>query len=285
MFAAVYPPLLPAQDEDKMQNKTIVPLVLLFIALFFHFSAHAEMRPVLKNRVGVPPFDILQELLATGSQTRKKSPAGQNASAAPWVTWLADSDARVQPEFIFARPGRRIFTVRNLANQLSTATGAVDYGVLFLHSPVLLITGNTDSEAIRLFSTGQADLTPSIRQELGQLSLALGGAGQAGKGENREAQRLLIEKNIDYQVRQAVERYRERINNGRLAVVGSVLDIANDYGRGADQLIIININGETDTEKLRELPLLRTVDPKLLTNVGRSAAPDAKGTKPRQDTF
>ena len=268
-----------------MQNKTIVPLVLLFAALFFHFPAHAEMRPVLKNRMGVPPFDILREILATGRQTQKSSPAGQNASAAPWITWLADSDARVQPEFIFAQPGRRIFSVRNLANQLDSNAGAVDYGVLFLHSPVLLITGNTDSEAIRLFSTGQTDLTPGIRRELDQLSQSLGGALQAGKGESREAQRLLIEKNIDYQVRQAVERYRERINNGRLAVVGSVLDIANHYGRGADQLIIININGETDTDKLRELQLLRTVDPKLLTNVGRSAAPDAKAPKPRQDTF
>jgi carbonic anhydrase len=257
-----------------MRNRTIFPLVFLFVAFFFSVQANDEMQPVLKQRVGVPPYDILKEILATGNQTKLRSMAAQNGSVAPYITWLADSDARVQPEFILAQPGNKIFAVRNLANQLGTATGAVDYGVLYQHSPVLLITGNTDSEAIRLFSLGYADLTPSIRQELDRLSLPLGSPVQAGKGDNREAQRLLVEKNIDYQVRQAMERYRERISNGRLVVVGSVLDIANDYGRGPDQLIIININGETDTEKLKKMELLRMVDPKLLTNVGRSAALD-----------
>jgi carbonic anhydrase len=268
-----------------MNARTIFSLAIFTAILFFFCQKiSAEMRPVLKNRVGVPPFDVLKEILATGSQPRKDAGPVGSGAAAPWITWLADADARVQPERIFARPGGRIFSVRNLANQLDSNAGAVDFGVLYLRSPVLLITGNTDSEAIRLFRQGLADLTPSLRQELDRLMQPLGAPGQAGKGEDGETQRLLVEKNIDYQVRQAVERYRERINRGRLVVVGSVLDIANLYGRGAEQLLIININGETDPEKLRALPLLRTVDPKLLTRVGRSAAPDSRGTT-RRDTF
>jgi len=259
-----------------MRHKKILSLLILLTALFFKLQAHAEMRPVLKNRAGYPPFDVLREILATGSQLKRTGALSPSSSAAPHITWLADADARVQPEFIIAPPGQKIYTVRNLANQLDTSLGAIDYGVLYLHSPILLITGNTDSEAIRLFDGGYADLEQTIRRELDHLNLPLGYPAKNSKKQDREHELRLVEKNVDYQVQQAMERYRERISNSRLVVVGSVLDIANYYGKGANQLIIININGETDGEKLKKNDLLRMVDPKLLTNIGRPAASDLK---------
>ncbi|MBU0908957.1 MAG: carbonic anhydrase [Proteobacteria bacterium] len=258
-----------------MRHKKILSLFVLLTALLFNLHSHAEMRPVLKNRAGIPPFDILKEILATGSRIKGAETAPQSSSAAPHITWLADADARVQPEFILSHPAQKIYTVRNLANQLDTSLGALDYGVLFLHSPILLITGNTDSEAIRLFTGGYADLEATIRRELDHLYLPLGSSKNT-KEEDRDHELRLVEKNVDYQVRQAMERYSDRISNSRLVVVGSVLDIANYYGKGANQLIIININGETDGEKIKKMQLLRMLDPKLLANIGRPATLDPK---------
>lgn len=259
-----------------MRHKKKFIFFLLLTALFCNLAGHADMRPVLKNRAGIPPFDVLREILATGSQLKRPGAILPSSSAAPHITWLADADARVQPEFILSQPAGKIYTVRNLANQLDTSLGAIDYGVLYLHSPILLITGNTDSEAIRLFNGGHADLDQTIRRELDHLNPPLGHPGKNAKKQDREQELRLVEQNVDYQVQQAIERYRERINRSRLVVVGSVLDIANYYGKGANQLIIININGETDGEKLKKNDLLRMVDPKLLTNIGRPAASGLK---------
>lgn len=259
-----------------MRHKKILSFLVLLTALCLNLPAHAEMLPVLKNRAGTPPFDILREILATGNRIKRTEAPVQNSSAAPYITWLADSDARVQPEFILGSAVQKIYAVRNMANQLGTSLGTVDYGILYLHSPVLLITGNTDSEAIRLFTNGYEGLDPSIRRELDHLHLPLDDHGKNGKETERKKELRLVERNVDYQVLQAIERYSDRISNSRLVVVGSVLDIANDYGKGANQLIIINVNGETDGEQIRKMQLFRMLAPELLANIGRPAAPDTK---------
>ena len=237
------------------------------------------MRPVLKNRAGVPPLDILQEILSTDNSIGRTP--SQADTGAPYITWLADSDARVQPEMILPRPTSKIFSVRNLANQLSSSLSAVDYGINFLHSPVLLITGNTDSEMIRLFINGYEELDQTISQELNHLypPLIVRKAASENKETPLEKERRLVEQNVDYQVEQAIRRYKKRIDKHRLVVVGSVLDIANLYGKGAGQLLLININGETNPEKLRKMPMLRTLDPKLLVNVGRMGGKKDKQLK------
>ncbi|MBI5556013.1 MAG: carbonic anhydrase [Deltaproteobacteria bacterium] len=252
---------------------------LLFLTAFSSLAlqSQAEMQPILKSRAGVPPPDILKEILTTGKQSLDKNATPQPSSSdAPYITWVADADARVQPEFILAQPVRRIFSVRNLANQLNTSIGAVDYGVLSLHSPILLITGNTDSESLRLFSAGYGGLAPTIGRELDHLYPALGARAENTQEDDRTRELRQVEKNVNFQVEQAMERYRERISNSRLVVVGSVLDIANHYGRGANQLFIININGETDGKKIKKSALLRMLDPKLLDNIGRPPALEQK---------
>lgn len=259
-------------NNQPMQTIKLTFLATLLLFLFLAGSSQSEMQPLLKNRAGVPPFDILKEILAT----QNRQPCGNDRlpqdNAAPYITWLADSDARVQPHSIIACPERKIFSVRNLANQLTSSLAALDYGVRHLHSPMLLITGNTDSEALRLFANGYAYLEPTIRQELDHLYPALRSAGTETTDEGGNEETRQVEKNVDYQVRQAMNRYADRIKNGRLTVVGSVLDITNRYGRGANQLIIININGEIDGRKLRKMELLRRMDPALLTPIGRQTA-------------
>lgn len=246
-------------------------LIILLLLLCHPAVSRAEMHPLLKNRAGVPPADVLREILAT--QQRHTYEIGMpGPDAAPFITWLADPDARIQPHHIISRPERKIFAVRSLGNQITSCLAAIDFGIRHLYSPVLLITGNTDSETLRLFSSGYANLDLSIRQELNHLYPALVGITTMEDNENREKERRQVEENVDYQVEQAMGRYGDRVANGRLLVVGSVYDLTGTYGRGVGRLIIININGEKNDAVIKKMELLRTIPPGLLTFIGRQPA-------------
>lgn len=261
------------------------------------FTAMAEMRPVLKHRAGVPPFTVVDAMMRGNGESidRAAQPPLPPENMAPHLTWLADCDHRVHPRLIMNDPGGKVYAVCTLGNQLAPATAAVDFGVRVLYSPVLLITGQTDSEAIRLFQTRPGAVGEEVRRALASLELPPPKAkapkkkkgGKKGKAAvspksaatkepvPTEAPLLpvnLVERNVDYQVAQAIARYRERIANGRLVVIGGVLDLANQYGEGRNRLFLININGETDPAKLRNSPHLVRLDPRQLTFVGRRPA-------------
>ncbi len=225
------------------------------------------MKPVLKNRAGIPPADILEKILSTESSPTNQALPLENE--APYITWLADPDARIQPSLVLTNPAQKIFTVRSLGNQLTTSLAAIDYGVVYLHTPILLITGNTDNQSIRFFTEGYSGLSQTIRQDLDHLHLPLSSSNKEKIQDDTLLHIQLSEDNVDYQVALALERYRERVEKSRLVVVGSILDTVNHYGKGKNRLYIININGEKDRAKLKKLNMLRSIEPSLLANVGR----------------
>jgi len=171
-----------------------------------------------------------------------------------------------------------VFPVRNLGNQLPLSSGAVDYGVRYLHTPVLLITGVSDSKSIQAFIDGYDFFTPDIRSDLDHLHLPLTLKKQQIKTTKKQ---LLdqVEDNVDFQVTQAMDRYGDRIKSGRLAVIGSVFDCTNGYDRGKNRLIIINVNGEKDEKKLKGLKLMSRLDQNLLQYVGRNQKSEARSQK------
>ncbi len=257
-----------------MSRKFSFSLFLILILLATSGTTRAEMQPARKLRAGLPPYEVLAAVLTTNQTAVASqsvppagdavSPAAADSLATPYLTWLADPDARLREETILTGADRQIYAVRNLGNQLELSQGAVDFGVRYLHTPVLLITGNTDSLAIHLFRMGYEELDPAVRKDLDHLHLPLSsGAMPAAKGKNdqpppdpAEEERRAIEANVDYQVQQAVARYQDRVKSGRLVVVGGIVDITNAYGRGAGRLLIINVNNVTDLEKLRRLRLM-----------------------------
>lgn len=240
-----------------MHPKKVLLLVLLFASLLPAVLA-AKMRPVRKVRHGVPPYQVLGNVFAANSQrVTGKDAAIREAARGPDLTWLTGCEARIRPELITA-PGLRLFTVRTLANQLVSGLAAVDFGIRYLHTSVLLITSDTGNETIRLYMEGYQRLDPEIRQDLDHLHLALAApTGSAATGKEFAEQWLTnIERNVDYQVKQALGRYQERVADGRLVVAGTILDLDGAYGRGKDRLLLINLNGETDPEKIRQSPHL-----------------------------
>nr|MDA8163603.1 hypothetical protein [Desulfobacteraceae bacterium] len=126
-------------------------LLVLPLAAMLPALAAAAMRPVLKERPGMPPYDVLGEIFAANGH--RPSPPAARVGEPPDFTWLADCDAAVRRSLI-ASPGQRLLTVRTLGFQLASGVAAVDYGIRHLHTPVLLITGNTGNEAIRMLMGG-----------------------------------------------------------------------------------------------------------------------------------
>lgn len=250
-----------------MQKKSL-PIVALLLSIIWCSSALADMRPRLKNRVGIPPFQVLKEILST-NYTDKKTTGHFERYDTPHLTWLVDADPRIYSRLITS--SENIYEVHNLGNQLSSSLATVDYGIRHLHTPLLLITGNGDSEAIRLFSEGYDDLEQSIRLALDHLHIPLAheAAVIVKKETKQDKEMRLVEANVDYQVALASKRYSQRIKAGRLVVVGSILDLTNHYGTGKNRLRIINVNGEKDEAKLKKNRLFRQLAPKMLNMVGR----------------
>jgi hypothetical protein len=56
--------------------------------------------------------------------------------------------------------------------------------------------------------------------------------------------------NVNDQVRFALTHFSARIHEGKLTVVGAVYDFRNDLGQGAGKLVIVNVNGTSDPERL-----------------------------------
>ena len=247
---------------------------LLFVCLQ---SSPARMSPVPKHRVGTPPSQVLKEILQTNLTPNAPPKLANNGvkNQAPHITWLADSDPALSAHFILPTGTNSIYTVRNIANQLSTTIGSVDYGVLTLHTPVLLITATSGNEIITSFLSYPEGLPEATKQELYHLFSpfkALQNAQKKSPTTLMQQQKTLIEKNIDYQVDLAVKRYKQRIRAGRLVVIGSVLDSGNVYNYGTDRLIIININGKHSEKELRRSKILKNIAPNLLKCLGRNIA-------------
>ena len=253
---------------------------LLFLAVFtvaaYPGNSAAEMQPVRKLRAGLPPFEVLEKVLTTNQQGADKIKPNTDLTElkTPYLTWLTDADIRLQERIILDTPEKPIYTIRNLGNQVALATGSIDFGVRHLHTPILLITGSTDSLAIRLALEGYKEMDASIREDLDHLHIPLASTPQKKKNAKKPdpTEQLLrtAEANVDYQVEQAVRRYQDRVKSGRLVVVGGIIDLTNAYERGPGRLIIINVNNERNDKKIKRLRLMTRLTPKLInTQIGR----------------
>lgn len=66
-----------------------------------------------------------------------------------------------------------------------------------------------------------------------------------------------IKANVHNQVAAAMLKFDDELKEGKLTMIGAVLDFTDDLHQGADKLNIINVNGETDPAKLENLESLR----------------------------
>ncbi len=161
----------------------------------------------------------------------------------PRATVVACSDSRVHTNMLDKTPEGDLFMVRNIGNQMATAKGSVQYGVNHLGSSLLMFIGHSSCGAIKAAGGDYSALEEPVRKELDTINITKGSANIDG-----------VKTNVNNQVAAALKEWEDKVKAGELLVVGAVYDFADDMKKGAGKLNIININGETDPAKLRNMP-------------------------------
>lgn len=175
-------------------------------------------------------------------------------SQSPALVVVGCSDSRVQTPLLGIDPHNRAFIIRNIGNQVDTCAGSVAYGVQHLPSSVLLILGHSSCGAVKAAMGDYSHEPESIRAELEPLKTPLSLDSKQGTEDERWARN--VERNVDYQVFLAKQTYADSMKSKHLMVVGAVYDFNNVYGKGRGNLIITNINGESNPDKIASNPLL-----------------------------
>lgn len=164
----------------------------------------------------------------------------------PRVTVLTCADSRVQSDVWDETPENDDFTVRNIGNQLETSLGSVSYGVKELNTPVLMIVGHTGCGAVKAAMDHLKGLEGPVKKELLDLKLPeLTGATETQLWSNA------VIANVNRQVDQAVKEFADRIQEGNLTVIGAVYDFRNDLRGGPGKLHLVNVNANTEPERLK----------------------------------
>lgn len=159
----------------------------------------------------------------------------------PRVTMVMCSDSRVQTDNFSKGAENDIFTVRNIGNQFITTKGSVEYGVDVLKTPVLIFVGHSHCGAVKAAMKDISQIEPGIKKELSTLDV---------KDAKNEKEAILD--NVNAQVKSSMEEFKFKVNSNKLVIIGTIYDFRNDFGFGKGKLIIVNLNGETDPEKLKK---------------------------------
>jgi carbonic anhydrase len=165
----------------------------------------------------------------------------------PRATVVTCADSRVQAQAWDATPENDDFTVRNIGNQVVNAHGSVEYGVEHLKTPVLMIIGHTGCGAVKAAIEQPAGLDAPIREELKHMKFDKRKAGETEKQAFTNA----VIANVNNQVSFSTDHFGKLIQQGQLTVVGAVYDFRNDMGKGFGRLNIVNVNGNSNPERLK----------------------------------
>lgn len=175
----------------------------------------------------------------------------------PRVTLVGCSDSRFQISSVDDTPENDIFVVRNIGNQFASNAGSVEYGVHHLHTPLLIIMGHTRCGAIKAAMSDYSKESPFIKRELDSLTTSI----RKAKDASNETEKWLngVISNVHQQVCEAKAEFAEQVKSGKLTIVGMVYDLANDLKEGYGSIKVINVNGETDLEVIRNMPIFRNI--------------------------
>lgn len=188
-----------------------------------------------------------------GADYFKSITAGQH----PRATVVGCCDSRFQSGVIDSTPENDIFVIRNVGNQFMSNEGSITYGIVHLHTPLLLIVGHTRCGAIKAAMSDYTGEDSSLRREVDGLALSI--RKSVLKGNDIEQWGQAVVSNTNQQVQYSLAKYKDIVESGKLTVVGLVYDLANDFGKGAGRLHITSVNGETSPEKLKDIALIKAV--------------------------
>jgi carbonic anhydrase len=200
--------------------------------------------------------DVIQDLNQNIMSFEQNFPLAKfkegNFKQHPAITLLTCSDSRM-PVDMFGSLFNRIFCVENIGNQVKTSEGSILYGLLHLHTPLMIIAGHTDCGAINAAESHFTDEPEAIQKELFIVKESLEQARQlCGKNSSLEAAQL-AELNVDTQVNylMANNKIAQLIQENHLIVLGVLADLHNIHGNGYGKVYTLNVNGEHKVDVLK----------------------------------
>jgi carbonic anhydrase len=191
---------------------------------------------------------------------------------APDITLVACSDSRVLERSLDHQVGK-IFSIKNIGNQVEPVMGSIVYGVANLKTPLLLILGHTGCGAIRAsmdelesdhhhFTRSLEPIIP-LCAAVEKMLIKSGGVKNYMEANLPDPNRLIsedvyletliAEANVDRQVDIVLDDdvIRKMVYTDKLLIAGAMYDFKDIYSWRKSHIFITNINGETNLEKLR----------------------------------
>jgi carbonic anhydrase len=235
-------------------------------------SSDASHRWVVFNslRVHNPdmPDTTLEELLARNERHVEALPedyfSAVETSQEPAVVSVCCSDSRVSQEGMWDvdEPGW-LFAVGNIGNQTwdtyegeRVVNGDVLYPIRFTDTTVAAVVGHTGCGAVtatlEAVQSGESDLPPGVEKRVESLRPVVeSGLEDDRVSQDREVGLVdqLVEYNVDRQVQFLSE--NEEVPDAE-TVFGFVYDFQRVYGDVPGRCYLVNYDGETDPDRLRE---------------------------------
>lgn len=185
----------------------------------------------------------------------------------PEITLVTCADSRLSTAAFKQNTINHVFAIRNIGNQMRTAEGSVDYGVLHLHTPILVFLGHTNCGAVNKSMGNFSGETLGICRELSLLREGLDTMRRTYHPDDPIRFERYAELNVDFQVRYAVEKYRDMVHSGQLTVIGMMMDMHRCFEGATYEEYITNINGTNDIEEMKKMRVLSEINPNILDEV------------------
>lgn len=211
---------------------------------------------VLKN---TQVMNMLESICKTNQNyvdTKEEDVKQFSHSQSPIATLVMCCDSRAHTTSFAYNPENNFFIVRNIGNQYILNQGCVEFGVRALKTPLLIFMGHTQCGAIKASMGNYSSLPSSIIREIDHLALSIKQSELHGNPENQWAE--AVTNNVNQQVALAMKDFQDLRANKEVVVIGMVLDLDNSMKDGHGRISVINVNGETNIDLLRQNPLVES---------------------------
>jgi carbonic anhydrase len=202
---------------------------------------------------------LFQELEPSLAAFEKNFPLAEFAQANyqqhPFATLLTCCDSRVSPNML-GDTFNRVFCVENIGNQFRNSEGSVLYGLLHLHTPLMLVAGHSECGAIKAAVSDYAAEPDALIKELNTVKDSLQQGCTASKIDLAAAssdQAQLAQLNVDTQVEILLKHpdVRQLVDKQELVVIGLLVDLHNVFGEGYGRVYTVNVNGVKDVDAIK----------------------------------
>ena len=132
------------------------------------------------------------------------------------------------------------------------------YGLLHLHTPLMIVAGHSDCGAIKAATSDFSTEPAALVKELITVKDSLEQACAVIKVDLAKAslnQALLAEINVDVQVEALLNdaEVAPLVEKKSLHIIGVLIDLHNVYGEGYGKVYTVNVNGEKNADTIKKM--------------------------------